>query len=78
MIQIPTADDGKNWARLILNRIEYGRKYCSYSRRLAHEVLGFPLPEQVKRLHLDANGRVQRTQSQPDYAQEHSAEPEFA
>ena len=54
MITIPQEDDGKNWARLILNRMEYGRKYCHYSVRLAHEVLGLPVPEPVKRLHVDA------------------------
>ena len=74
MITIPQADDGKNWARLILNRMEYGRKYCHYSVRLAHEVLGLPVPEPVKRLHVDATGRVQRY----DPAPEREIEPEFA
>lgn len=60
MIAVLILDDGKNWARLIINRIKYGRKYCSYSIRTAHEVLGIPLPEPVRHLHLDANGRVQR------------------
>ena len=60
MIQILNPNDGKNWARLIINRSEYGRKYCSYSMRMAHEVLGIPLPETVRILRLDVNGRVQR------------------
>lgn len=70
MIAIPATDDGKNWARLIINRIEYGRKYCSYSRRLAHEVLSTPLPEPAKRLHLDANGCVQRYDVAPEHEPE--------
>lgn len=65
-IAIPQIDDGKNWARLIINRIEYGRKYCSYSRRLAHEVLALPMPEPVKRQHGDASGRVQRYDVAPE------------
>lgn len=73
-IAIPTPDDGKNWARLIINRMEYGRKYCSYSHRLAHEVLGLPMPEPVKRSHGNAAGRVQRY----DVAPKREQEPEFA
>lgn len=70
MIEVPTTDDGKNWARLIVNRMAYGRKYCAYSRRLAHEVLGLPLPESVKRLRVDSSGRVQQPQSAqvPEFA----------
>lgn len=66
MITIPATDDGKNWARLIVNRMEYGRKYCHYARRLSHEVLGLPMPEPVKRPHGDATGRVQRYEVAPE------------
>lgn len=66
MIEVPTTDDGKNWARLIVNRMAYGRKYCAYSRRLAHEVLALPMPEPVKRSHGNAAGRVQRYDVAPE------------
>ena len=74
MIQIHTSDDGKNWARLIINRMEYGRKYCGYAQRMAREVLGLDQPAPVRRLRVGHDGRVQREDDQ----QAHAPEPEFA
>lgn len=74
MIAILEPDDGKNWARLIINRMDYGRKYCSYSQRIAREVLRLPQPEPKPHLHLGRDGRVQRMAPELDSADE----PEFA
>lgn len=70
VIPIMNPNDGKNWARLIINRMEFGRKYCNYSQRSARDVLGLPdpAPEPAQRLRFDQDGRVQRTTPNPEFA----------
>lgn len=76
--------DHKAWARKIMTRIEYGQKVGIYAQRAAREVLGLPQPEPARRLQINADGRVQRTESQaqqeqqPSYETAYAPEPEFA
>lgn len=52
--------DGRDWARKIMTRIEYGQKVSSYAQRCARQALGLPEPLSQHRSHFDTNGRVLR------------------
>ncbi len=58
--------DGKDWARKIMVRIDYGYKVGHYAAWCAREALKLPHPEQRHRLSFDARGRVRTASDASD------------
>ena len=81
MIKLIEPNDGKNWARRIINNMEYGRKYCSYSQRMATEVLHLeqaaPVHQNRRGPHASAN-IAEAVQAGPTAAPEYAYDTEFA